>query len=106
MQKRKLTILTFNTAGVPFIETNIRRRYKLIAAELNRQKYDIINLQEVHLYPMVHLLKKIVGPKGGLVTFSKIPILATKYHQFPKIRKLTFHEKMQVLKAGNRGILE
>lgn len=99
MERTKLTVLTFNTLGIPFLTTHQHRnyfhisrhllaRFKVIASELNTSEADVIFLQEVHLYSLLRFLKRkltnypyvsyerfLYGPKGGLVIFSKHELL-------------------------------
>lgn len=76
---------------------NVFERQKKIAEILKEQNPDIITLQEVHTYPILKLLKSrltsypfvaykryIYGPRGGLVTFSKLPIVGVEYIDFKK----------------------
>ncbi len=92
--KNSLQIISYNVFGSPFhgerilktfLKTKIRKRFRLIAQEINKRETDIIFFQEVHTYPHLFVLKKalsqtykvyfqpgIFGPKGGLVTFSKL----------------------------------
>jgi sphingomyelin phosphodiesterase 2 len=82
----QLSILSFNISLAPFLW----RPYSRIAAfskEAVVTNADVINLQEVHTYDTLWLLRKrlrhlpylafkpgLFGPKAGLVTFSKRPI--------------------------------
>jgi endonuclease/exonuclease/phosphatase family metal-dependent hydrolase len=91
-----ITIATLNTLGIPFIGNSIILRYKTIADYLNSSDIDIIHLQEMltygNLYLIRHLLEKypyryyeksLFSPKGGLATFSKMPLEYVKFIKYP-----------------------
>lgn len=121
----QLTLISFNTFGVPFdgnnlvksfLRTNIRKRFKLIGKELNQLDTDIIALQEVYTYPHLNILRKemtsykycyykkfLIGPRGGVVTFSKIPMGTIKYKDFRS--KGSMNNKSIVGRISKRGIL-
>lgn len=87
MATLNLSIVTFNLGLVPF-RRHPYLRVRLFARQLNGVNTDIINLQEVHTYDSLWLLRRylaknfpfvcykpgIYGPKAGLVTFSKEPL--------------------------------
>src|SRR5437868_2071452 len=92
----KLALASFNTFGIsgPF---NLFQRYKIIAEYFNNHEVDVINFQEVltyfHLvlfkiflrkYPFVQFSPSLIGPKGGLVTFSKYPLQKINYLSYSK----------------------
>lgn len=101
---RKIDIVSFNAFGSPFhpakifrtfLRTCIRKRFRVLARKTKEENIDILVLQEVHTY--VHLrtlrtllpeyryvvLKKfLLGPRGGLVIFSKIPLALETYIDF------------------------
>jgi endonuclease/exonuclease/phosphatase family metal-dependent hydrolase len=100
-KKQEITVATLNTYGVPFFSPNLTERYKTFSEALERMEIDIINLQEVHTYRLLKLLKErlrsfphvayersFFGAKGGLATFSKIPLEEVELVSFrhPKIR--------------------
>lgn len=95
MESQKISITTFNILGLPILPINTYYRLHKTATILNSLDTDIINLQEVFTYRHLEILKKkmvnfrycvyekfIFGPKGGLVTFSKLPIKRHKYVSF------------------------
>jgi len=92
---KKLSVITFNAQGKPSFSKDTYKRFYKIAEKLNLEKVDIINLQEVFTYKHLKILKaglkkfpycifekSIIGPKGGLVTFSKHPLRKQKYVPF------------------------
>lgn len=109
MKDKKISLMTFNVKGSPLFNKETYKRIRLIGLSLNNKRgVDIINLQEVFTYYHLYLLKKkmidfpycifesfIFGPKGGLVTFSKIPIQKSNFVSYPnsKILKRLFLSK-------------
>jgi exonuclease III len=103
MAQAKITLITFNTLGIPFLTTHRHRnyfyisrlllaRFTYIAQALNNSDAGIILLQEVHLYSLLRFLKRkltnyphlsykkfLYGPKGGLVIFSKHELIEHQY---------------------------
>ena len=91
----KISIVTFNTYCISAFTPLFFAKCKKIA-ELNDEKDPcIINFQEVFFYHHFYYLKKIlhtfpyysyshslVGPKGGLVTFSRLPLENYLYEPF------------------------
>jgi len=89
------SLATLNTLGVPFLSPSPKERYKVLAQEFERLVVDVINLQEVHTYGLLKVLKdrlpsyphvtyehSLVGPKGGLVTFSRHPLEKLQFTLF------------------------
>ncbi len=89
--KKKLSIISFNTLGAPIAPWTVRKtwkiwkRYRAIVKELHPIDSDVIALQEVYTYGHVRLLKdllkqhpyryykkSLLGPRGGLIIFSKL----------------------------------
>src|SRR5579884_364752 len=90
-----LSLATLNTLGIPFFSPSPKERYKAIAQEFERLAPDVINLQEVHTYSLLKTIKaslpsyphivyepSLIGPKGGLVTFSKHPLHKLQFTLF------------------------
>jgi len=82
-----LKVISLNTFGAPFLSDAISERFRLIAEAFTEEQADVLCLQEVVLYQHLKLLKTILkdypycsykrfllGPKGGLVIFSKLPV--------------------------------
>jgi endonuclease/exonuclease/phosphatase family metal-dependent hydrolase len=91
-----LNLVTLNCFGVPFVQ-NTRARLTTIARELDSAPVDVVCLQEVHLATYVSLLDRgfsqfpfvafepfLYAPKGGLLTFSRRPIQATRFTLYPE----------------------
>jgi len=83
-KSKNLSILTFNTLGTTFFAPDILKRDNKIAEIINKSDYDIVCLQEIFTYIQLFIfLKKLktypyclyvknpLGPRGGLVIFSK-----------------------------------
>jgi endonuclease/exonuclease/phosphatase family metal-dependent hydrolase len=83
-KRTKLSLLTFNTLGTPFFAPDIIKRDTKIAELINNTSYDVVCLQELFTYLQLAIFKKKltkypyciyqknpVGPKGGLVIFSR-----------------------------------
>jgi len=93
--KFHFSLATLNTLGIPFLPPYPKERYKVVAQEFERLELDVINLQEVHTYGLLKVLKdrlpsyphvvyerSFVGPKGGLVTFSRHPLEKLRFTLF------------------------
>jgi exonuclease III len=109
-RQKKLSLLTFNTLGVPFFAPDITKRYKKIAQLINDSDYDIVCLQELFSYYHLFLFKKNLknfpyiayqknplGPRGGLVIFSKLPLSKPNFHTYsiPKNARFPFHARFE-----------
>src|SRR6266700_1107444 len=86
-----VTVISLNFAGLPrppYAHARAAAFCRLIAGT----DTDVINLQEVHGYGLLRRLKKqlgsfpfisykpgVVGPRAGLVTFSKLPVAKTEF---------------------------
>lgn len=92
----KFSILTFNVKGVPSFNTSTLCRLEKIGKLLNNLGLDVINLQEVFTHKQLNVLKgeltnypycvygnSLIGPRGGLVTFSRKRIVMSKYASYP-----------------------
>lgn len=121
----KLTIASFNTFGVSLNFYNLALRYKAIANYFNTSNVDVIHFQEVftyfHLsllqnslknYPYCQYKKSYMGPRGGLVIFSRYALTETHFISFSK-EFIPLQSKLELLtqkgmllsKVGNFGIL-
>ena len=83
----KLTIASLNTFGIGMNPYALSLRYKAIAHYFSVSHVDVIQLQEVFTYfhlvqlkellkthPYVYYDKAFLGPRGGIVTFSRYPL--------------------------------
>lgn len=92
-----ISLLTLNILGLPFKVDSYTLRVQALASYCVKNTIDIVNLQEVVTYAQVYILKKafkeynyfvykkaVIGPKGGLVTVSKVPLTFFDYKPFTK----------------------
>jgi endonuclease/exonuclease/phosphatase family metal-dependent hydrolase len=88
----ELTIASLNTFGGSLNTKSISERYQAIGNYFNTSSADVVHFQEVFTYFHLNLLKKnlpsfphsafiksYLGPKGGLVTFSRHPFAKSRY---------------------------
>lgn len=110
MQKKNISLLNFNTLGTTFFAPDIKKRYQAIAAQIKAMDIDLICFQEITTYynlrlikkylrnyPYCHYKKHFIGPKGGLVIFSKLPIEKTSYHRYASLgsyKNITFYTRL------------
>lgn len=112
----KITIATFNTAGVNFFHKDFYYKCKEITAIINEEELDIVNLQEVVLYKHLAYLKKLLpnykyisykpaifGPLAGLATFSQIPLELDLFRKFD--RNGDWYNISIIHKIAQRGML-
>ena len=115
MKKIKLVSLNTNGGVLNFYKVFIR--YKKIAQELQKESPDLIHFQEVftyfHLLIFLFFLNKyryhaykysLLGPRGGLVIFSKYPLSKTKYLKY-KRKYIPYLSRSIVEILTNRGAL-
>lgn len=87
-----LTVATLNTRGVPVTGSQLAERYRAIGEAFEVSDADVATFQEVFTYWHLRLLAgrmssfhhvayrpSAVGPAGGLVTFSRLPVSARAY---------------------------
>lgn len=116
MTENIITFATLNVYG-NILWSKLKFRHKTISQELNKERIDLINFQEVYTYPGLNILRagltsfpfcsykpSGIGPKGGLVTFSKKSISKTTYQKLnlPIQSLRAFISKILI---GDRGIL-
>jgi len=115
-RKRQVSIGTLNTNGVPFLSFKPAERYTRLSEEIESMQLDIINLQEVHTYRLMRILRanlpsypyisyerSLWGAKGGLVTFSKLPLEKVSYTSFSN--QLTAPISLRRTGLGDKGVL-
>ncbi len=120
-----LKVLSLNIMGIPFNADNIwgtlfnsslPLRHNKTAQAISALDPDIICLQEVLTYYQIRIFKKllpshpytsfqnsVIGPKGGLVVFSKLPLIKQGFVEFKK--NGTFRNKSFIWKLLKNGIL-
>ncbi|MFT6810865.1 MAG: endonuclease/exonuclease/phosphatase family metal-dependent hydrolase [Saprospiraceae bacterium] len=120
----ELKMLSLNVWALPFwhLKSKQKRRYKEIPHALLGSDADIICIQEAFskkfrkkLLPLMdgeyftesnyRCNKRLLGPfikdcHGGLITFSKYPIISEVFYPFPKYAKMSTPERL-----GEKGFL-
>ncbi len=112
----KLSLLSFNTFGVPFFSPDVKGRYKRAAEIIEQSNTDIVCLQEISTYYHFSVIKKylksypyvvkhnnIWGPRGGLVIASKVPIEEITYTNFRALG--TFRDASFYTRLNKNGLL-
>lgn len=115
----KLIISSLNTYGYPAYNRRLalKDRYFAIANYFNDSKIDVIHLQEIFTYYHLLLFKKmlksfpyhyfeksLIGPKGGLVTFSRIPLVKIQYYRFLNLYTPLNRSLLEAI-LGQKGML-
>jgi endonuclease/exonuclease/phosphatase family metal-dependent hydrolase len=111
-------VVSLNTRGVPVTGSRLAERYAVIGTALEAGDADVVCLQEVltwwHLRLVARRMRSFryvsfraspVGPAGGLVTFSRLPVSSTTYRAFgvpPAARGISTAAR---LRAGVKGAL-
>ena len=101
-KQQKISLISFNTLGTPFFAPYITKRYRNVAEYINNADVDIVCLYELFTYYHFYLFQKkltnfpfaiysrnIFGPRGGVVIFSKIPLVNTVFTDY-KYRRDTY----------------
>jgi endonuclease/exonuclease/phosphatase (EEP) superfamily protein YafD len=91
----RVTVATLNTWGVAIRASQLTSRYAVIGAEFEAGHADVVCFQEVFSYWHLWLLARrmrsfrhvsyrhaALGPAGGLVTFSRLPVSGRYYQGF------------------------
>jgi sphingomyelin phosphodiesterase 2 len=91
----RLTVVSLNTRGVPVFGSLLGERYAAFGAALSGGDADVVCVQEVLTWRHLRLLasrmrafrhvsfrRSPLGPSGGLVTFSRLPLSGTAYQGF------------------------
>lgn len=123
---QSLTVASLNTFGVSLNFFNLILRYKAISNHFLNSSVDTINFQEVftyfHLFILRGLLKKYpycqyspsyLGPRGGLIIFSRFPLVNTQYRSFNKrfiprglsLLEVIFQKGMLITESQDLGII-
>jgi endonuclease/exonuclease/phosphatase family metal-dependent hydrolase len=105
--RKSLSLITINVLGATLLlwtvkqALTIKKRLNKIAEEVNTSQADIVAFQEVFTYAHLRFLrshmpdfpyaaykKSVVGPRGGLVIFSRVPLDSVTFHGFQTKGKL------------------
>jgi sphingomyelin phosphodiesterase 2 len=114
----RLTVASFNTRGIPVVGSRLAKRYAVIGADFDASEVDVACLQEVFTYWHLALLTRrmrsfvrvsyqpsAIGPAGGLVTFSRLPVTETDYHGFGVPPAAPGVSRLARLRSGLKGVL-
>lgn len=111
-------VVSLNTRGVPVTGSLLAERYAVIGTALEAGDADVACLQEVltwwhlrllarwmHSFRYVSFRVSPVGPAGGLVTFSRLPVSITAYRAFGIPPAAPGISRTARLRAGLKGAL-
>jgi endonuclease/exonuclease/phosphatase (EEP) superfamily protein YafD len=112
----RVRVATLNTWGVAIRASQLASRYALIGAEFEAGQADVVCFQEVFTYWHLWLLARrmrsfrhvsyrpaALGPAGGLVTFSRLPVSGRDYQGFgtpPEAPGLSQHVRSRARLKG------
>ncbi|MEV8375670.1 endonuclease/exonuclease/phosphatase family protein [Kribbella sp. NPDC056861] len=95
----QIVVASLNTRGMPIRGSRLAARYAVIGAAFEASAAQVVNLQEVLTYYHLRLLVKAmpsfratyrrsaIGPAGGVVTFSRMPVESVLYKRLPAPRR-------------------
>jgi hypothetical protein len=114
----RVTVVSFNTRGVPVLGSGLARRYAVIGAAVEAGDADVACFQEVLSYWHLRLLarrmpsfryvsfrRSSAGPAGGLVTFSRLRVAGTAYRGFGLPPRAPGISRLARYRAGMKGVL-
>jgi endonuclease/exonuclease/phosphatase (EEP) superfamily protein YafD len=114
----RLTVVSLNTWGVPVFGSRLAERYTAIGAALEGGDADVVCLQEVFSWWHLRLLARRMrsfghvsfrtsplGPVGGLVTFSRLPLSGQVYQGFGMPPKAPGISRLVRFRAALKGAL-
>jgi exonuclease III len=113
-----VNLVSLNTRGVPLFGSRLAVRYAAIATALDAGDAEVVCFQEVltwwHLrllarrmrsFRHVSLRPSPTGPRGGLVTFSRLAVSRTNYRGFGVPPKAPGISRSERFRAGLKGVL-
>ena len=126
----RVVVATLNVNGLPSFRQNARAKalllpYRIRHVELCRQleasDIDVLNLQEVFTHRDRRLFERylpsfkyavwevsVLGPKGALVTLSRLPLKKVRYESFYSVTKQVDRSNLPALslvKSALKGVL-
>jgi sphingomyelin phosphodiesterase 2 len=114
----RVAVVSLNTRGIAPVGSRLAGRYAAIGAALDAGDADVACFQEVFTWWHLRLLARqmrsfrhvsfrpsVVGPAGGLVTFSRLPLSGTAYHGFGIPPAAPGISRAARLAAGLKGVL-
>jgi endonuclease/exonuclease/phosphatase family metal-dependent hydrolase len=94
----RLVVASLNTRGMSVKGSRLPERYRAIGAAFEASEVDVVNYQEVltyyHLWHLTRAMpsfgtvsyrQSVVGPAGGVVTFSRRAVESTQYRRLPML---------------------
>jgi exonuclease III len=94
--QHSLHVVSFNVSGLPY-PPHLPLRMRAIAEYFEKSDADVLLFQEVHTYKLLRFLKNhlpsfthgtyvrtLLGPKGGLVIFSRLPVDGVRFRGVTK----------------------
>jgi endonuclease/exonuclease/phosphatase (EEP) superfamily protein YafD len=92
----RVRVASLNTLGLPLRDARRAARYQAIAAAFESSTVEVVSFQEVLTYRHLSSLtrhmptfayvgyrRSLLGPAGGLVTLSRVPLATLGYHRLP-----------------------
>jgi endonuclease/exonuclease/phosphatase family metal-dependent hydrolase len=114
----RLSVASLNTRGIPIRGSHLASRYAAIGTEFEAGRADVVCFQEVLTYWHLRLLAprmpsfrhvsyrpSALGPAGGLVTFSRLPVSGTDYQGFGTPPDVPGISRLILFRARRKGAL-
>jgi sphingomyelin phosphodiesterase 2 len=114
----RVDVVSLNTQGLRPLGSSLAERYAVIGAALDAGDADVACLQEIFTWRHVRLLSRwmrsfkhvsvrprLLGPAGGLVTFSRLPVAGTVYRGFGAVPEAPGISKVVRYQARQKGAL-
>ena len=118
VQMPRVIVLSLNTRGVPVVGSRLAGRYAAIGEAVDAGDADVVCFQEVFSWWHLRLLARrmrsfghvsfrpsLVGPAGGLVTFSRSPLSGTAYRAFGMPPRASGISRAARFRASLKGTL-
>lgn len=113
--------MSLNACGLPSVRPRFAVRAAEVCRRIERLGVDVVNLQEVHTRRRLALLRSglpslphvayapgALGPRGGVVTFSRYPLRPSTFVSFAPTRRHSGNRLSPFwidLRAGTKGVL-
>ena len=113
-----IRVMTFNVCGLPSPLAPLAERAAEFCRRIDESDVDVVNLQEVWFrrildvirrrlpsYPFLARRRGLAGqPAGGLVTFSRLPLVAVSYTSFGGAVPRTGGPRFRAKRAVNSAL--
>ncbi len=112
----RLSVASLNTRGIAIRGPRLASRYAVIGTEFEAGRADVVCFQEVFTYWHLRLLARrmpsfrrvsyrpsAIGPAGGLVTFSRLPVSRQDYQGLgtpPDVPGISRHIRFRARQKG------